>query len=100
MKDIVNTIQIVIASVGGYIGYFLGGWDGFLYALVAFVVIDYLTGVMVAILEKRLSTAFTANYVRCLIISGAVPRMKCGKKYLVDVDLLIEHLRKVAQGNA
>ena len=64
MKDIVNTIQIVIAAAGGYIGYFLGGWDGFLYALVAFVVIDYLTGVMVAILEKRLSTAFTANFVR------------------------------------
>ena len=45
-------------------------------------------------------TAFTANYVRCLIVSGAIPRMKCGKKYLVDVDLLIEHLRKAAQGDA
>lgn len=56
MKDIVNTLQIAVAAVGGYIGYFLGGWDGFLYALVAFVVIDYLTGVIVAILEKRLSS--------------------------------------------
>ena len=50
--------------------------------------------------EADPETAFTANYVRCLIVSGAIPRMKCGKKYLVDVDLLIEYLRKVAQGNA
>lgn len=56
MKDIINTIQIVIAAIGGYVGWLLGGWDGFLYALVAFVGIDYLTGVMVAILERKLSS--------------------------------------------
>ena len=56
MKELVNTIQMIVAVLGGYIGYFLGGWDGFLYALVAFVVIDYITGLMVAILEKRLSS--------------------------------------------
>ncbi|AHM55848.1 putative 14.9 kDa protein in nagH 3'region [Peptoclostridium acidaminophilum DSM 3953] len=71
MKDIVNTIQIVIAAVGGYIGYFLGGWDGFLYALVAFVVIDYLTGIMVAIIEKRLSSevGFRGIFKKVLIFS-------------------------------
>ena len=71
MKDIVNTIQIVIAAAGGYIGYFLGGWDGFLYALVAFVVIDYLTGVMVAILEKRLSSkvGFRGIFKKVLLFS-------------------------------
>ena len=56
MKELVNTIQMIVTVLGGYIGYFLGGWDGFLYALVAFVVIDYITGLMVAILEKRLSS--------------------------------------------
>ncbi len=56
MKELVNTIQMICAVLGGYIGYFLGGWDGFLYALVAFVVIDYITGLMVAVLEKRLSS--------------------------------------------
>ena len=56
MKDIINTIQIIIAAVGGYIGYFLGGWDGFLYALVAFVVIDYITGLMVAAIQKKVSS--------------------------------------------
>ena len=71
MKDIINTLQLVVAAVGGYIGYFLGGWDGFLYALVAFVVIDYLTGIMVAILEKRLSSevGFRGIFKKVLIFS-------------------------------
>lgn len=71
MKDIINTIQIVIAAVGGYIGYFLGGLDGFLYALIAFVIIDYLTGIMVAVLEKRLSSevGFRGIFTKVLIFS-------------------------------
>lgn len=71
MKDIVNTIQIIATAVGGYIGWFLGGWDGFLYALVAFVAIDYLTGIMVAILEKRLSSevGFRGIFKKVLIFS-------------------------------
>ncbi len=71
MKEIINTIQLAIAAVGGYIGYFLGGWDGFLYALVAFVVIDYITGIMVAVLEKRLSSevGFRGIFKKVLIFS-------------------------------
>lgn len=71
MKDILNTIQIVIAAVGGYIGYFLGGFDGFLYALIAFVVIDYLTGIMVAVIEKKLSSeiGFRGIFKKVLIFS-------------------------------
>ncbi len=56
MKDIINTIQIIFTAIGGYLGYFLGGVDGFLYALIAFVVIDYLTGFMASIVEKKLSS--------------------------------------------
>lgn len=56
MKHIVYNLQLVFAAMGGYIGWFLGGFDGFLYALVAFVVIDYITGVMVAAIEKKLSS--------------------------------------------
>lgn len=56
MKDIFNIIKAVFTAIGGYLGYLLGGHDGFLYALVAFVVIDYLTGVMLAIIKKRLSS--------------------------------------------
>ena len=56
MKDFWNVIQFVFAAVGGWLGYFLGGCDGLLYALIAFVVIDYITGVMCAITEMKLSS--------------------------------------------
>ena len=56
MKEIWNWIQIVFAAIGGGIGWFLGGADGFLYALIAFVVIDYITGVMCAIIDHKLSS--------------------------------------------
>ena len=57
MKELWNVTQMVFAAVGGFVGWFLGGFDGFLYALVAFVAIDYLTGVMCAINDKTLSSA-------------------------------------------
>lgn len=56
MKEIWNWIQVAIAAVGGWLGYFLGGLDGFLYALLAFVTIDYITGLMCAVLDKKLSS--------------------------------------------
>ena len=48
MKEFWNFIQMVFMAVGGWLGWFMGGCDGLLYALIAFVVIDYLTGVMCA----------------------------------------------------
>ncbi|MDI9481267.1 MAG: phage holin family protein [Bacillota bacterium] len=71
MKNAINTIQIALSAFGGWLGWVLGGWDGFLYALVTFVVIDYLTGVMLAILEKRLSSEVGArgNFKKVLIFA-------------------------------
>ena len=57
MKEFWNTIQLIFSAVGGWLGYFLGGCDGLLYALMAFVVIDYITGVMCAIINRELSSA-------------------------------------------
>ena len=56
MKEFWNTIQIVFTGIGGWLGYFLGGCDGLLYALLAFVVIDYITGIMCAINDHTLSS--------------------------------------------
>ena len=50
-------IQIAITAVGGWLGYFVGGMDGLLIALLVFVVLDYLTGVMCAIADRELSSA-------------------------------------------
>ena len=57
MKQIWSGIQIAFTAFGGFLGWFLGGVDGFLYALIAFTVIDYITGVMCAITDKKLSSA-------------------------------------------
>ena len=56
MRDVITTMQCAFAALGGALGAVLGGWDGFLYALIVFVVVDYLTGVMVAILNQKLSS--------------------------------------------
>ncbi|MDY2595580.1 MAG: phage holin family protein [Oliverpabstia sp.] len=56
MKEFWNMIQVVFTMLGGWIGYFVGGCDGLIYALLAFVVIDYITGVMCAIADRKLSS--------------------------------------------
>lgn len=57
MKEFWNMIQFVFAGIGGWLGYFLGGCDGLILTLLAFVVIDYITGVMCAVSDKKLSSA-------------------------------------------
>ena len=47
---------MIFAAIGGWLGYFLGGCDGLLIALVVFVAVDYVTGVMCAISDKKLSS--------------------------------------------
>ncbi|WP_373181199.1 phage holin family protein [Clostridium butyricum] len=84
MKSIIETIQMIFAAIGGYIGWFLGGVDGFMYALIAFVIIDYLTGLMVAVLEKKLSSevGFRGIFKKVLIF------VFVGIGNIVDVHLI------------
>ena len=56
MKEFWNGIQLVFAVIGGWMGWFLGECDGLMYALIAFVIADYVTGVMCAVSDKRLSS--------------------------------------------
>ena len=57
MKSIWVGIQLAFSALGGFLGWYLGGVDGFLYALIACVLVDYVTGVMCAIADKKLSSA-------------------------------------------
>ena len=50
-------IQIAVTALGGWLGYYLGGLDGLLIALLVFVVLDYITGIMCAIADRELSSA-------------------------------------------
>ena len=68
MKD---KIQLIFTAIGGSLGYILGGLDGFLYALIIFVVIDYITGLMAAIVERKLSSeiGFRGIFKKVLIFT-------------------------------
>jgi len=57
MKEFWNSIQLVFTAMGGWLGYFLGEYDGLLYALVVFMVADYITGVMCAVYDRNLSSS-------------------------------------------
>ncbi|SKA11655.1 toxin secretion/phage lysis holin [Pilibacter termitis] len=56
MKETWNWTQVGLMTIGGFLGWFLGGVDGSLFTLLAFVIVDYLTGVLRAITEKKLSS--------------------------------------------
>ena len=61
MKEFWNSIQFIFAAIGGWLGWFLGGCDGLLYALIAFAIIDYTTGVFCAITDHNLSSEIGAK---------------------------------------
>jgi toxin secretion/phage lysis holin len=84
MKTVWNWIQVVLAAIGGGLGWFFGEMDGFFYALIAFVVIDYLTGVMCAIIDKTLSSnvGFKGIFRKVLIF------VMVGIGHVIDTQLI------------
>ncbi|GAB6173602.1 hypothetical protein JCM15765_30800 [Paradesulfitobacterium aromaticivorans] len=56
MDTFLNNFKIIFALIGGGWGWLLGGLDSLVYALMAFVAIDYVTGVLLAICEKNISS--------------------------------------------
>ena len=84
MKEFWNTIQLVFTAIGGWLGYFLGGCDGLLYTLLAFVVLDYITGIMCAVADHKLSSAVGFRGIfRKILIFALV-----GVGHLLDVQVL------------
>lgn len=74
-KGIWAGMQAAAAFAGGWIGYFLGGMDGLLMALLAFMGIDYVTGLLCAVADKSLSSAIgfrgICKKVLILLLVGA-----------------------------
>ncbi len=77
-------IQMAISVIGGWLGYFVGGVDGLMTALLVFMVIDYLTGVMCAVYDKTLSSevGFRGICKKMLIV------LLVGVAHIVDVDVV------------
>jgi len=65
-----NEAKLTVAVIGTILNEWLGGFNGLIQALVVFMIIDYVTGVFCAIVEKKLSSAVGAKGIlqKCLII--------------------------------
>ncbi len=77
-------LQMAITAVGGWLGYYLGGMDGLLTALVVFVTLDYLTGVMCAVADKKLSSAVGFKGLFCKMLIFAL----VGLGHVVDTQVI------------
>ena len=83
--DLVWTkVQIAITAIGGWVGYFMGGMDGLLIALIVLMTLDYISGVMCAVIDKKLSSAigFRGICKKALIL------MLVGVANIVDVHVV------------
>lgn len=56
MKQLVFANKVLFSTVGGLLGSVFGDWDGFIFALIVFISIDYISGLMAAVVEKKLSS--------------------------------------------
>jgi toxin secretion/phage lysis holin len=56
MEKILDSCKILLACTGGILGWLFGGLDSLIYALIAFIGLDYVTGVLLAIHDKKLSS--------------------------------------------
>ena len=84
MKEFWTLIQTAFFGLGAWLGYFLGGCDGLLLALVLFAVADYITGVMCAVADKKLSSEVGFKGIcRKVIIF-----MLVGIAHIIDVNVI------------
>lgn len=57
MKEIWYISRGVFAALGGFLSWFFGSLDFMLYVLITLAICDYITGVMCAVVNKKLSSA-------------------------------------------
>ena len=103
MKEFWNTIQLIFTAIGGWLGYFLGGCDGLLIALVVFVVVDYITGVMCAIADKNLSSevGFKGICRKVLTVHRWFANKSCPGNWMYSrMGDLAEKVTKALQGSS
>ena len=78
------TLKTISAAIGASVGYFIGGVDAMMEALLLFMALDYLTGVMCAVLDKSLSSAvgFRGIFKKMMILILA------GTAHIVDAQII------------
>ena len=84
MNKILESIKYVFIVIGGYIGFYLGSIDAFIYTLLAFIIADYITGVLRAGVERKLSSSVGFKGIAKKIVIFIV----VGIANLCDVNLI------------
>ncbi len=85
-----DTIQIIITLLGGLFAYLFGELDAFLYALIIFIVIDYITGLMIAFNNKKLSSSvgFKGITKKCTMLLMVIVANIIDKNILQDGNVI------------
>ena len=86
MRNIWTIIQTAWCALGGILGWFIGGIDGFILVLLTFMVCDYVTGILRAYIEKKLSSRIGAKG----IIKKISIFIMVGIAHLLDMYLLYD----------
>ena len=84
MNKILESLKYVFIVIGGYVGFYLGSIDAFIYTLLAFVIADYITGVLRAGVERKLSSSVGFKGIAKKIVIFIV----VGIANLCDVNLI------------
>lgn len=99
MDKLIGAAKLIFGGIIAAVSGFMGGMDGIMYALIAFITIDYATGVAVAVKEKKLSSEVgfwglvrkvcifalvgVANYIDCYVTkNGDVVRTVVAMYYI------------------
>ena len=84
MNKILESLKYVFIVIGGYIGFYLGSIDAFIYTLLAFIIADYVTGVLRAGVDRKLSSSVGFKGIAKKIVIFIV----VGIANLCDVNLI------------
>ena len=84
MNKILESLKYVFIVIGGYVGFYLGSIDAFIYTLLAFIIADYITGVLRAGVERKLSSSVGFKGIAKKIVIFIV----VGIANLCDVNLI------------
>lgn len=91
MEKLFNSFSMAVGTIGGLIVSFLGGWDGLAIVLVAFIVLDYFTGILKAIYTKHLSSEIGIKG----IIKKVLILVVVGVAVLLETNLSIPAIREI-----
>lgn len=79
-----DTIKAIIAAVCTLASYIFGDWDGLMIALIIFIIADYISGIIAATVEKKLSSEVGAKGIAKKIFMLLIVAVA----NIIDIDII------------